>query len=140
MAGGPIRAPSEVMVRILVRKHLNNLSDEAMERLLLDRASYKRFCQLENSSRIPDRTTIWSFADRIGEAGAAAIFKEVTRQLLGKGYRASSGQIIDASLVRVPRQRFSSAERKQLGENKTPAQWSSAKRSQKDVEATSNVA
>ena len=48
-----------------------------MERLLLDRASYKHFCQLENSSRVPDRTTIWSFADRIGEAGAAAIFKEV---------------------------------------------------------------
>ena len=134
--GGRPPYPSEVMVRILVLKHLNNLADEVMERLLLDRASYKRFCQLENSSRIPDRTTIWSFADRIGEAGAAAIFKEVTRQLLGKGYRASSGQIIDASLVRVPRQKFSSAEKKQLGEDQTPAQWSSAKRSQKDVEAT----
>ena len=43
------------MVRILVLKDLNNLSDEAMERLLLDRASYKRLCQLANSSRIPDR-------------------------------------------------------------------------------------
>ena len=134
--GGRPPYPSEVMVRILVLKHLNNLSDEAMERLLLDRASYKRFCQLENSSRIPDRTTIWSFADRIGEAGATAIFKEVPRQLLGKGYRANSGQIIDASLVRVPRQRFSRAEKKLLGEDKTPAQWSSAKKNQKDVEAT----
>ena len=128
------------MVRILVLKDLNNLSDEAMERLLLDQASSKRFCQLENSSRIPDRTTIWSFADRIGEAGAATIFKEITWQLRGKGYRANSGQIIDASLVRVPRQKFSRAEGKQLGEDQTPAQWSSAKRSQKDAEATSNVA
>ena len=95
--------------------------------------------RIQAGSRIADRTTIWSFADRIGEAGATAIFKEVTRQLLGKGYRANSGQIIDASLVRVPRQKFSRAERKQLGEDQTPAQWSSAKKSQTDVEATSNV-
>ena len=113
--GGRPPFPSEMMVRILVLKDLNNLSDEATERLLLDRASYKRFCQLEDSSRIPDRTTIWSFADRIGEAGAAAIFKEVKRQLLGKGYRASSGQMIDASLIRVPRQKKKQRRKKAVG-------------------------
>ena len=41
--------PSEVMVCIFVLKHLNNLSDEAMESLLLERARYKRFCQLGTS-------------------------------------------------------------------------------------------
>ena len=70
--------------------------------------------RIQAGSRIADRTTIWSFADRIGEAGATAIFKEVTRQLLGKGYRANSGQIIDTSLVRVPRQRFSQSRKEEL--------------------------
>jgi len=31
--------------------------------------SYKRFCGLANASTIPDRTTVWTFENRIGEAG-----------------------------------------------------------------------
>ena len=59
------------MVRILVLKRLN-LSDEQMEYQLLDRMSYQRFCGLTQAINIPDRTTIWHFENRIGEAGAQA--------------------------------------------------------------------
>jgi len=62
-------------VRILVLKRLNNLSDERMEFLLLDRLSYQRFCGLTQALNVPDRTTIWTFENRIGEAGATALVR-----------------------------------------------------------------
>ena len=67
--GGRPPYPTETMVRILVLKRLYNLSDEQMAYQLLDRMSYKRFCGLANASTIPDRTTVWTFENRIDEAG-----------------------------------------------------------------------
>jgi hypothetical protein len=74
LKGGRPAYPTETMVRILVLKRLNNHSDERMEFMLLDRLSYQRFCGLTHSLKVPDRTTIWSFENRIGEAGAMALF------------------------------------------------------------------
>ena len=101
--GGRPPYPTETMVRILVLKRLYNLSDEQMEYQLLDRMSYKRFCGLSHAATIPDRTTVWIFEQRIGEAGAQALFDGVTTQLLKKGFMARGGQIIDATLVPAPR-------------------------------------
>ena len=47
--GGRPAYPTETMVRILVLKRLNNLSDERMEFLLLDLLSYQRFCGLKQA-------------------------------------------------------------------------------------------
>jgi len=58
---------------------------------LLDRMSYKRFCGLSNAPHVPDRTTVWSFENRIGEAGAKALFDGVSEQLLRKGFIARGG-------------------------------------------------
>ena len=77
--GGRPPYPTETMVRILVLKRLYNLSDEQMEYQLLDRMSYKRFCGQANAN-IPDRTTVWAFENRIGEAGAQALFDGVSAQ------------------------------------------------------------
>ena len=48
-----------------------------MEYQLLVHMSYKRFCRLESATQIPDSTTVWAFANRIGEAGAKALFNGV---------------------------------------------------------------
>ena len=100
--GGRPPYPTETMVRILVLKRLYNLSDEQMEYQLLDRMSYKRFCGLANAANIPDRTTVWTFENRIGELGAKALFEGVSAQLLKRGFIARGGQIIDATLVPAP--------------------------------------
>ncbi len=55
------------MVRVLVVKRLHGLSDEQTEFQLLDRRSFQRFCGLEHSMNIPDRTTIWNFAQMGGK-------------------------------------------------------------------------
>ena len=74
--GGRPPYPIETMVRIVVLKRLYGLSDEQMEYQLLDRMSFKRFCGLEHSRTVPDRTTIWLFENRIGPAGAQALFAD----------------------------------------------------------------
>lgn len=156
--GGRPPYPTETMVRILVLKRLYNLSDEQMAYQLLDRMSYKRFCGLANASAIPDRTTVWTFdqpagrrtaeggfrvvecgeaaQNRIGEAGAKAIFDGVTAQLLKQGFIARGGQIIDATLVPAPQQHFTKGDKDMLKEGAMPADWSPAKRRQKDLDAT----
>ena len=59
--------------------------------------SYQRFCGLYQVANIPDRTTIWTFENRIGEVGARSLFDGVSDQLLRKGFIARGGQIIDAT-------------------------------------------
>jgi IS5 family transposase len=134
--GGRPPFPTETMTRILVLKRLYNLSDEQMEYQLLDRMSYQRFCGLADSASIPDRTTIWTFENRIGEAGAKALFDGVERQLLKQGYIARGGQIIDATLVPAPKQHFTKEDKEQTKQDAMPADWSPAKRRQKDLDAT----
>ena len=123
--------PTETMVRILVLKRLHNLSDEQMEYQLLDRASYKRFCGLTNATHIPDRTTVWTFENRIGEAGAKALFDGVSAQLLRKGFIARGGQIIDATLVPAPKQHNSRDEKELIDQGAMPVDWKPAKRRQR---------
>ena len=134
--GGRPPYPTETMVRILVLKRLYNLSDEQMEYQLLDRMSYKRFCGLSNAANIPDRTAVWTFENRIGGAGARALFDGVTAQLLKKGFIARGGQIIDATLVPAPRQHNNRDEKELLEQGAMPADWKPAKRRQKDIDAT----
>ena len=101
-------------MRIVVLKHLYNLSDEQAEYQLLDRMSYQRFCLLTGSTNIPDRNTIWHYQQRLGAKGAAALFQALDGKLLRHGYLARCGQIIDATLVNAPIQHFTEADKEQL--------------------------
>lgn len=136
LKGGRPPYPTEVMVRILVLKHLYKLSDEQTEYQLLDRMSYQRFCLLEASATIPDRNTIWHYQQRLGVDGVTALFQAVDSQLLSHGFIARCGQIIDATLVPAPIQRFTKQEKEQLEQGEAPQDWSEAKRRQKDLDAT----
>jgi hypothetical protein len=98
--GGRPPFPTELMVRVLVLQQLYGLSDEQMEYQLLDRLSFQRFAGLRRSSQIPDRTTIWTFRERLSAAGASeTVFDAVSQQLAKQGYLARGGQIVDATLV-----------------------------------------
>jgi IS5 family transposase len=134
--GGRPPFPTELMVRVLLIQQLFNLSDEQMEFQLLDRLSFQRFVGLRDSSQIPDRTTIWVFKERLIAADASeTIFAAVNQQLSQRGYIARGGQMIDASIVPVPRQHVKSDEKELIQEQATPACWPAAKRRQKDIEA-----
>ena len=134
--GGRPPFPTEMMVRVLLIQQMFNLSDEQMEFQLLDRLSFQRFVGLRASSQIPDRTTVWTFKERLMKAGASeSIFDAVNQQLSKHGYIARGGQMIDASIVQAPRQSMSKDEKELVGEGAMPIKWSPAKRRQKDMDA-----
>jgi IS5 family transposase len=102
-------------------QQLYNLSDEQMEFQLLDRMGFQRFGGLRHRSRIPDRTTLWAFRERLMAAGASETLCDAANRALAKhGYIARGGQIIDASLVPVPRQRIGTDEKAIIEQQATP--------------------
>jgi len=106
-----------------------------MEFQLLDRLSFQRFAGLRHSSQIPDRTTIWTFKERLIKAGASeSVFDAVNRQLAKHGYIARGGQMIDASIVHAPKQLLSRDEKAIVDEGAMPAHWKPAQRRQKDLD------
>lgn len=134
--GGRPPYPTGTRVRMLVLKRLNSLSDERMEFLLRDRLSYQRFRGLTQALNVPDRTTIWTFENRMGEAGARVLFNGVTEQLLRKGFIARGDQMMDATWVPTPKQKISQQERAITDQDATPADGKPAQRRQKDTDAT----
>ena len=91
---------------------MNNLSDERIQYMILDRISWLRFLDFKLGETIPDRNTIWLFREKLTKAGAfEKLFQEYDEQLRAKGYEARSGQIADATVVSAPRQRMTDEER-----------------------------
>lgn len=134
--GGRPPYPVETMLRILLIKRLYGLSDEQCEYQLLDRSSHKRFCKLEDSLSVPDRTTIWNFQQTLGEDGVTALFNAIDAQIQQAGYIARCGQLIDATLIKAPIQRNRKKDNESIKQGDIPEDWSEPKRRQKDVEAT----
>jgi IS5 family transposase len=97
--------------------------------------TFQRFLGLTSSSKIPDSKTFWRFQQTLMNAGAAAaIMEAVQRQLALSGYIARNGQMIDATIVRAPIQHFTKQEKEILDRGDVPADWSPAKRAQKDLD------
>jgi len=134
------RKPYDVvlMLKVLVLQSLYNLSDEQTEYQIRDRLSFMRFLGLRLGSSVPDATTLWLFREALSKKGMVkAVFKKFNRYLEKQGYRARKGQIVDASIMAVPRQRNTREENKKIQEGKTPAEWKRhpERLRQKDVEA-----
>ncbi len=127
-----------VMFRMLVLQSLYNLSDEQVEYQVRDRMSFTRFLQLGIEDRIPDGTTLWLFREALGKSGLIEkLFKRFSRHLEAKGYVARGGQIVDATIVPVPKQRNSREENEAVKAGKTPKEWKKtpSKNRQKDKDA-----
>jgi len=125
-----------LLFKILILQSLYNLSDEQMEYQIRDRLSFMRFLGLKMEEQVPDATTVWLYRERLVELGLLdALFKRFAEYLDAEGYQAKKGQIIDASIVEVPKQHNNRDENRRIKEGETPEDWSDAKRSQKDVQA-----
>lgn len=127
-----------MMFKILILQALNDLSDERAEFLVTDRLSYMRFLGLSLGDKAPDRNTIWTFREALKEAGEIDdLFASFDAAITASGYRATHGQIIDASLVSAPKQRLTDAEKAAIKDGK-PADkiWDNPhKAAQKDIDA-----
>ena len=117
---------------------LYNLSDEQIEYQVGDRLSFTRFLKLGIEDRIPDGTTLWLFREKLSKAGLIeTLFERFGQHLEAKGYIARGGQMVDATIVPVPKQRNTGEENGAVKAGQTPEDWEQnpAKNRQKDKDA-----
>jgi|TARA_R110002020_G_C16227069_1_gene768067 IS5 family transposase len=127
-----------LMFKTLVLSALYNLSDDQIEYQVRDRLSFMRFLGLSLADRVPDAKTVWLYRDALAQAGKVEeLFRQFDGYLARQGYIARGGQILDASIVAVPRNHNTRDENASIKKGENPEHWENkpAKRSQKDVDA-----
>ena len=132
-----------LMFKALILQASHGLSDERTEYLIKDRLSFMRFLGLGLADAVPDANTIWTFREALtrakiqGKPAIESLFQRFDAALAAAGFLAMGGQIIDASIVAVPKQRNSEAEKREIKEGRIPADWARkpAKLRQKDRDA-----
>lgn len=124
-----------LMFKILILQSLYNLSDDALEFQILDRHSFCRFLGLHLGSKVPDATTVWRFREDLTKAGVVEeLFGMFDAHLRANGFEARKGQIVDASIVNVPKQRNSREDNSKIKDGDIP-EWPESKKRQKDIDA-----
>ena len=104
-----------VMFKAIVLCELYNLSDEQVEYQLRDRLSFVRFLGLGLEDAVPDAKTVWLYREQLAQAGIIErVFDDFDGHLRSQGYLAMGGQIVDASIVPVPKQRNSRDENEKV--------------------------
>jgi IS5 family transposase len=75
-----------VMMKMLVLQSWHGLSDPELERQANDRISFHKF--LGFPERIPNRSTVWAFRERLIDKGKdERIWEELQRQINAKGLK-----------------------------------------------------
>ncbi|MHB8169735.1 MAG: IS5 family transposase [Thermoleophilia bacterium] len=124
-----------LMFKVLVLQSLYNLSDAQTEFQVRDRLSFMRFLGLSLGDRVPDEKTIWLFKDQLAKGKLTEkLFARFDEYLIQKGFAAKKGQIMDAAIVEVPRQRNTRQENQKIKSGEVPA-WEENKQRQKDTDA-----
>ena len=87
------------MLKALILQKWYNLSDEQLEYQLLDRVSFKQFCNLDYN-QIPDMVSIWRFREQlINNNLENQIWGELQNQILNLGFDVKEGHIQDATFI-----------------------------------------
>ena len=95
--GGRPNLDEIVMVKMLVLQQWHGLSDPEIEKQATDRISFRKF--LGFPKKIPDRSTVWAFRERLLETGKdVIIWEELQKQLDAKGLKIN-GMIQDATFI-----------------------------------------
>jgi len=127
-----------IMFKALVLSALYNLSDDQIEFQVRDRLSFMRFLGLGLEDRVPDAKTIWAYREELVKAEKfEQLFSLFDRHLAREGYIARGGQILDASIVPVPRNHNTREENKAIKSGEVPEDWMNKPnmRAQKDTDA-----
>ena len=129
------RKPMAVMLmfKLLILQKSYNISDERLEYQVNDRLSLMRFLDLDIYNKVLDAMTVWLFREQMREQG---LIEQFERYLRTHGYAAKSGQIIDATLIPVPKQCNSREENEQIKRGEQPATWADKlqQQAQKDTD------
>jgi IS5 family transposase len=96
--------PLSVMLRVHCVQLFYNLSDPAMEDMLYEIESVRRFVGLKLSGPLPDETTILNFRHLLEKHKLGSkLFDAINRHLADHDLMLREGTIVDASIVAAPR-------------------------------------
>jgi len=134
------RKPIDVilMFKLLILQQLYNISDEELEYQVKDRLSFMEFLNLGIEDPVPDATTVWLFRQRLKDHDKIeTLFEQFSDYLNQQGYQAQGGQIMDATLIPVPKQKMTKQEKEDLKQGQIPEEWQNDphKMAQKDIDA-----
>ena len=92
-----------VILRVHVVQLCYNLSDPAMEDLLYEAESVRRFVGLTLRDPLPDESTILHFRHLLEEHQLGqGLFAEINAHLESQGLRLREGTIVDATIIEAP--------------------------------------
>ena len=92
--------PPLCLLKALLLAQWYNLSDPALEDVLADRLSFRRFCGFPFDEETPDETSFVRFRAKLRELGLyEKLFAEVNRQLDAKGLIVRAGTLVDATVI-----------------------------------------
>jgi IS5 family transposase len=127
-----------LMFKIVMLQKYYNLSDEQTEFQIKDRLSFLDFLGLQIGDKVPDEKTIWLFKEDLANKGIAQeLFDLFNDTLASNNILAKEGTIVDASFVRVPRQRNTREENAQIKQGEIPESFKDNphRQAQKDCDA-----
>ena len=92
-----------VMLRVHIVQLCYNLSDPAMEDLLYEAESVRRFAGLRLTESLPDESTILHFRHLLERHQLGqGLFEEIKGHLEEQGVRLREGTIVDATIIEAP--------------------------------------
>lgn len=133
----------ERMLRIHFLQHWFNLSDPAVEEALYESHSMREFVGIDlGHERVPDETTVLNFRHLLErhELGRQ-LFEQVGAHLQAKGFKLSTGTIVDATLIAAPSStRNAKGERDpEMKQSKKGNQWYFGMKAHVGVDARSKL-
>ena len=127
-----------LMFKIVILQRYYNLSDGQTEFQIKDRLSFLDFLGLQIGDTVPDEKTIWLFKEQLKEKNLSKkLFDIFTNKLTSNGVVAKEGTLVDASFVRVPKQRNKKDENADIKKGAIPLEFGENKNklAQKDCDA-----
>lgn len=95
--------PLETMLRIHCVQLFYDLSDPAMEDMLYEIESVRRFTRLNLDDSIPDETTILNFRHLLEKHNLGPkLLSDINRHLQNSGLAFKTGTVIDATIIAAP--------------------------------------
>ncbi len=104
--GGRPNVAVVVMLKVVMLQKWFSLSDEAVEGMLLDRISFRRFVGLSMHDGTVDSTTLVKFRNRLREHGLMSVlFDTVVAHLRDAGLIVQEGTLVDATIIEASKGR-----------------------------------
>ena len=108
---GRVPYPLESMLRVHCVQLFYNLSDPAMEDMLYEVKSVRRFCDI-SLEKVPDESTILNFRHRLERHGLGRkLLERISEDLAKQGLLLKEGSILDATIIEAPPSRKNSKTR-----------------------------